>query len=629
MRAMTLTILMILTMTGGGWGATYVVRPDGTGDYPTIQAAIDAASTDDVIELTDGTFTGSGNRDIHYNGKAITVRSQSGDPEACIIDCQGSMSYPHRGFIFDGNEDLDSILEGVTIKNGYAGSGHGGGGVLMGKIGFPPNPDTPSHPYISNCIFTDNTAGGFGGTENWGGGLSGFAGSSPMVVDCVFSSNSTTGTSIGGGMALSGSVFGTAPSIARCTFIGNAGGTGAGGLLLSGAKPDIVECVFMGNTAQSGAGIYANGSQYNMVDCVVANNIATSLGGGLYGGGYTPFAPTISGCTFYGNSATSGGGMAFFSDGRAAIERTIVTMSPQGEAVYCYATSGVTIWCCDIYGNAGGPGCVAGQMGGSNNFSADAGFCDPSSEDFTLRSESPCAPANSPCGQLVGALPVACSGPLTIDVCPDGSGDFTTIQMGINAAFDGDTVILCDATYTGAQNRDLDYLGKAITVRSAGGDPAACVIDCQGAARGVTFHNGEGSGSVLRDITIRNGYHAWRGGAVACSTASPVIQNMVFENNDCYNGGALTCELNSNPTVSSCRFTGNTATDGGGAAITGGSAPLVTDCVFSQNSAQYDAGALWCISASPVVSDCRFEENSALSGGAVQIQGTSDPEFVR
>ena len=33
--------------------ATYVVNPDGTGDLPTIQAAINAALGGDIIELTD------------------------------------------------------------------------------------------------------------------------------------------------------------------------------------------------------------------------------------------------------------------------------------------------------------------------------------------------------------------------------------------------------------------------------------------------------------------------------------------------------------------------------------------------------------------------------------------------
>ena len=44
------------------WATTYLVNPEGTGDFPTIQAAIDAVVDGDIIELNDGTFTGDGNR---------------------------------------------------------------------------------------------------------------------------------------------------------------------------------------------------------------------------------------------------------------------------------------------------------------------------------------------------------------------------------------------------------------------------------------------------------------------------------------------------------------------------------------------------------------------------------------
>ncbi|MHC5184552.1 MAG: hypothetical protein ACYSPI_09805, partial [Planctomycetota bacterium] len=53
--------------------AVISVDPNGTGDYPTIQAAIDAAVDNDVVVLNPGTYTGDGNRDIVFPGKAITV----------------------------------------------------------------------------------------------------------------------------------------------------------------------------------------------------------------------------------------------------------------------------------------------------------------------------------------------------------------------------------------------------------------------------------------------------------------------------------------------------------------------------------------------------------------------------
>jgi hypothetical protein len=87
-------------------------------DQPTIQAGIDAAAEGDTVLVADGTYTGDGNRDIDFTGKAIVVKSENG-PENCVIDCQGSVDDPHRGFIFQNGEVHTSILQGFTITNGH------------------------------------------------------------------------------------------------------------------------------------------------------------------------------------------------------------------------------------------------------------------------------------------------------------------------------------------------------------------------------------------------------------------------------------------------------------------------------------------------------------------------------
>jgi len=74
----------------------------------------------------------------------------------------------------------------------------------------------------------------------------------------------------------------------------------------------------------------------------------------------------------------------------------------------CLGQASPTVSCNNIFGNAGGDA-VCGIDGGGNMFS-DPEFCGiPGTGELHLQADSPCAPAQSPCGQLVGALGVNCA----------------------------------------------------------------------------------------------------------------------------------------------------------------------------------------------------------------------------
>ncbi len=214
--------------------------------------------------------------------------------------------------------------------------------------------------------------------------------------------------------------------------------------------------------------------------------------------------------------------------------------------------------------------------------------------------------------------------------------EYPTIQAGIDAAVDGNTVIVLPGTYTGSGNRDIDFLGKAITVRST--DPedpcvvAETVIDCEnGKGRGFYFHSGEGPNSVIYGLTIMNGW-AWNknGGGILCQNSSPKIRNCIIKNNAAELagigggfGGGIYCE-GSSADILNCTITNNTCTDSGGGILIFSGAPTVTDCLINGNSGSW-GGGIGCIGDSALITNCVITENDAdRIGGGISCEEDSN-----
>ena len=112
--------------------------------------------------------------------------------------------------------------------------------------------------------------------------------------------------------------------------------------------------------------------------------------------------------------------------------------------------------------------------------------------------------------------------------------DQPTIQAGINAAVEGDTVMVSPGTYY----ENINFNGKAITVRSAVG-PAATIIDGQASGVVVTFATAETSASVISGFTIRNAGTA----GISVSGASPTITGNVISGNSACGGSGISIDL--------------------------------------------------------------------------------------
>ncbi len=209
-----------------------------------------------------------------------------------------------------------------------------------------------------------------------------------------------------------------------------------------------------------------------------------------------------------------------------------------------------------------------------------------------------------------------------------GSGAFTTIQPALDAASEGDTILVLPGTYTGAENRDLDFDGKNLVLRSNGGDPGDTVIDCEFLGRAIFLNGAQGRSTIIENLSFRNGLHASSGGAIYCFGASPSVRYCYFTENDAVQGGCI-YTLGSGDVgmlIENCHFDDNNGDYGAGIFATGLLAPTVTQCLFTYNVSGLKGGAVYCTnSSSGSIQDCDFIGNISLNGGAIALNINSSP----
>ena len=260
-----LSSLILVGLTFTCSATTIIVKADGSGDYPTIQAAINDANEGDTIEIWPGTYTGPGNRDIDPNGKALTIRSTDpNDPDivaATIIDCNGTRSEPHFGFQlgYDDTEDGNSVINGLTITKSYS---------------RPAILCWGGSTTITNCIITDNFENGIrcsGNsttititnciiTDNFGSGIH-CSVSSTTITNCIITDNFESGIRCGD----------KSTRISNCIITGNQ----SNGILLYSKNAIITNCLIKRNTRNGyGSGIRCYGSNCNWIikNCVISEN---------------------------------------------------------------------------------------------------------------------------------------------------------------------------------------------------------------------------------------------------------------------------------------------------------------------------------------------------------------------
>ncbi|MBK7939885.1 MAG: hypothetical protein IPJ82_23620 [Lewinellaceae bacterium] len=272
-----------------------------------------------------------------------------------------------------------------------------------------------------------------------------------------------------------------------------------GGMYNNSSSPSISNCTFSGNTASSGGGMYNVGNSPSLTNCTFSGNTA-SIGGGMFNHAST--SPLLTNCTFSGNSATSsafGGGGMYNNSGSPTLSN------------------------CTFSGNTASIG------GGISNSTAS-----PTLSNCTFSGNVSTAATGS--AALGGGGMYSSGGSPTLTGCVFLGNSTSSSGGGIHGWGNGTT----------------------LTMNLTG-----CVFSGNSAA------------------LIGGGFGF--GGSAASNSAS--LSNCLFLGNSANNGGG--CLFNSAATVVNCSFSGNTATAAGGAVRRANSGTVtLANCILWGNSTE-------------------------------------------
>jgi predicted outer membrane repeat protein len=579
MRLISASVILVISSVA--MSATLTVDDSGPADFATIQAAIDAASPGDLIQVYPGTYHATGNQVVDAKGKAVIIKAISGSGYTSI-DGQGQ----RRGVLFGAGETAATILDGFTIINCTATEG---GGIACSN----------SSPTIIDCVITNNHA-----TSTVGGGIACLDGS-PSLSGCTISLNSAV--TLGGGLyCLDGH-----PNISNCDIANNTAGSQGGGLYATTSDPILVDCTVRSNQAPVGAGIYATADSLPVLTGVlVCENDTDQIQGPWTNGGGTEVADTCplrvpeDYATIQSaiDAAIPGDVIVVAPGTYTSIDYQVVHM--MGKSVTLRASGSVEETIIDGEGARRGITCDSGETNDTiiegftitNGKSSQGGgvYCFQSSP--TLRNCD--VVGNTTQGW---AWPQAGGGGI---YCELASPLIDSCTISNNAAID-------DGSGWGV------HVGGGINYSSSYYIAPLQILNC----------------------TITNNTAAGDGGGIYCRADAPevgndnslIIRNCTITQNSAYEGAGIFCENYSNweegtydpfVVIDGCTISDNEAAQFGGGFSIRASKPTITDCVIERNSASGNietqaagGGGLLGERCLATMTNCSIRDNSAPGGG--------------
>lgn len=292
----------------------------------SLRSAIESANANpgaDIVQVPDGTYLlNSGSGSLTASGEDLQIIGNAASPSAVVIDGV------NQARVFDlfgsGSGDVNVELRGLTIQNGVANDGSGGGGILVGA---------DINLLVNNVVLQNNVAADMPpsqGTESSGGAIQ--AQGNLTILDSVLRNNQATLN--GGGVALFAFDVPKTLTVTSSSFEGNRADSDGGGIFINGGNTSLIvngSTIDNNEAGDSGGGLVAIGSVVDVTNGFFSNNRALGTGGvnlGLGGGavlfGQTPGRTALfQGSTFDRNTALRGGAIAS-EDANVRLENSVV-----------------------------------------------------------------------------------------------------------------------------------------------------------------------------------------------------------------------------------------------------------------------------------------------------------------